>query len=121
MKPIILGIDDSINTCDCCGKSKLKSTVIVEVNSEIFHYGSTCASRNTGLDVKAGLKLAKLQNESDARKEWLDSPIRQARETAVANRPANFYGAWAKDEWDAARDERTRIKLKYNVPKLILM
>ena len=45
------GIDDSVTTCDCCGKSNLKSTVIIELDSgEIVHYGSVCARRNTGKD-----------------------------------------------------------------------
>lgn len=44
-----LGTDDSVNACDCCGKSGLKFTVIVELDDgEIAHYGSTCATRNTG-------------------------------------------------------------------------
>ena len=45
------GTDDSVTTCDCCGKSNLKSTVIIELdNGEIVHYGSVCARRNTGKD-----------------------------------------------------------------------
>lgn len=48
-----LGTDDSINTCECCGKSGLKFTVTVQLdNGEIAHYGSTCATRNTGKTAK---------------------------------------------------------------------
>lgn len=44
-----LGIDDSITTCDCCGKSNLKHTVAIELDDgEVVHYGSVCATRNTG-------------------------------------------------------------------------
>lgn len=45
----ILGTDDAVNACDCCGKSGLKMTVIVLVDGETLHYGSTCATRHTGL------------------------------------------------------------------------
>ncbi len=45
----VLGIDDAVNTCECCGKSNLKSTVVVEINGSIFHYGSVCATKHTGL------------------------------------------------------------------------
>lgn len=45
----ILGYDDSVNECDCCGKSNLKMTVVVEVNGEVMHYGCVCATRHTGL------------------------------------------------------------------------
>jgi hypothetical protein len=42
----ILGITDSITTCDCCGKSNLKRTVGIELNSgEQVHYGVDCASK----------------------------------------------------------------------------
>lgn len=44
----ILGTDDSVNTCDCCGKTNLKFTVVVENESgEILHYGCVCATRHT--------------------------------------------------------------------------
>lgn len=44
-----LGTDDSITTCDCCGKANLKHTVTIELDDgEIVHYGSVCATRNTG-------------------------------------------------------------------------
>jgi hypothetical protein len=44
-----LGIDDSVTQCSCCGKSGLKSTVLVELdNGEVVNYGSVCATKNTG-------------------------------------------------------------------------
>lgn len=44
-----LGTDDSINTCDCCGKSNLKFTVIMQMaDGDIAHYGQVCATRNSG-------------------------------------------------------------------------
>jgi len=44
-----LGTDDSVTTCDCCGKVNLKFTVTMELDDgEIVHYGSVCAGRNTG-------------------------------------------------------------------------
>jgi hypothetical protein len=48
----ILGTDDAVNTCDCCGKSNLKFTVAVSVNGEIMHYGSVCATKHTGKTSK---------------------------------------------------------------------
>lgn len=57
----ILGTDDAVNTCDCCGKSNLKSTVIVEVDGEVLHYGSVCATRHTkltGKEIKHAIKSA---------------------------------------------------------------
>ena len=40
----VLGVDDSVSVCDCCGKSNLKKTVVLENDGgEILHYGSDCA------------------------------------------------------------------------------
>jgi hypothetical protein len=41
----ILGITDSINSCDCCGKQNLQKTVAIEncETGEIAHFGTSCA------------------------------------------------------------------------------
>ncbi len=46
----VLGSDDSVNTCDCCGKKNLKATFAIEMieTGEQFFYGSVCVTRNTG-------------------------------------------------------------------------
>jgi hypothetical protein len=46
----VAGISDEHNTCDCCGKSNLKSTVVLlDLDSgEFVFFGCVCASRNTG-------------------------------------------------------------------------
>ena len=44
-----IGTDDAVNTCDCCGRTNLKFTVVMELDDgEIVHYGQVCAGRNTG-------------------------------------------------------------------------
>ena len=46
-----LFIDDSVTTCDCCGRADLKSTVCLRLDDDsIAYYGRTCAARNTGKD-----------------------------------------------------------------------
>lgn len=47
----VLGNTDEITTCDCCGKTGLKSTWAVELTEtgEIVYYGSVCVTRNTGI------------------------------------------------------------------------
>lgn len=48
-----LGTDDSITTCDCCGRANLKFTVAIELDDgEVVHYGQVCAARNTGKTQK---------------------------------------------------------------------
>jgi hypothetical protein len=46
-KPRFIGITDEITTCDCCGRSNLKSTVMISLDGESdpVHYGSDCAAK----------------------------------------------------------------------------
>lgn len=55
----VKGYTDSINECDCCGKTNLKGTFLLvdEFNNE-FYYGSTCAKNKHGGDEK------KMRNET---------------------------------------------------------
>lgn len=78
----ILGTDDAVNTCDCCGKSNLKSTVIVEVDGEVLHYGSVCATRHTKLTGKE-IKHA-IQAAEDGRKVAAQKAYRASMEYSTA-------------------------------------
>lgn len=41
--------DDSVTTCDCCGRTNLKATVLMQSDlGELVHFGRTCAARNSG-------------------------------------------------------------------------
>ena len=43
-------LEDSVNTCDCCGRTGLKATVLMldnETGAE-FYFGRVCAARNSG-------------------------------------------------------------------------
>lgn len=42
-------LDDSVTTCECCGRKDLKATVLMQSNlGELVHFGQVCAARNTG-------------------------------------------------------------------------
>lgn len=44
-----LCLDDSVNTCDCCGRKDLKATVLMQSElGELVHFGQVCAARNSG-------------------------------------------------------------------------
>jgi hypothetical protein len=44
-----LGTDDSVNSCDCCGRSELKATVAFETESgEVVYFGVVCAAKASG-------------------------------------------------------------------------
>jgi hypothetical protein len=60
-----LCLDDSVTTCDCCGRSDLKATVLMQSNlGELVHFGQVCAVRNSG---KTRLQVTKeIRAERDA-------------------------------------------------------
>lgn len=92
MAHTILGTDDSINTCDCCGKSGLKHTVIVSVDGEVMHYGSTCATRHTGKtasQITRDIQAADVAKVTAARAAYAATPEALHYEATVAR--ANVF------------------------------
>jgi len=91
-----LGTDDSITTCDCCGKSNLKFTVTVELDDgEIVHYGQVCARRNTGKDqrtITSEIKAHKEAQRAAARREYFSCPAYLAERARYAERAALPFG-----------------------------
>lgn len=45
----IIGYTDSINECECCGKTELKGTFCIELDGVELYYGSTCAFKAHGV------------------------------------------------------------------------
>lgn len=44
-----LCLDDSVTTCDCCGRTSLKATVLMQSDlGDLVHFGQVCAARNSG-------------------------------------------------------------------------
>lgn len=120
----ILGTDDSVNACDCCGKSDLKSTVIVEVNGEILHYGSTCATRHTGLsapEIKRAIKSHSDSIKEQAAKRYAATPEHLAETAAImrarrANlKPGTEFGNYVKPFALAAQAVKAAIAVEFRL------
>src|ERR1700686_2378031 len=84
------GITDAVTTCDCCGKSNLKQTVIMELTSgELVHYGSVCAARNTGKTQKQ-IKREICKHEDyrmyTAKDEYLKTEVHRTRANLMHQR-----------------------------------
>lgn len=87
-----LGTDDSITTCDCCGKVNLKFTVAMELDDgQIVHYGQVCAGRNTGKtrpQINAEISAHKQAQRTAARAEFSSHPAYTAERAKFAERSA---------------------------------
>ena len=118
-----LGTDDSITNCDCCGKSGLKFTVIIQLDDgDIAHYGQVCARRNTGKSQKqitSEIKATEAQNIADARAEFFASAEYIAERARFAARPQNMLGRdameFVREACEAADSVRRAIATKRGI------
>jgi len=91
-----LGNTDEVNTCDCCGRSDLKSTVALEDEAgEVVYYGVVCAAK--------ALKMSAVEVKGSARKADQE---RIARERAAQEKVAREEDA----RWQAFLDSQVAIR-----------
>ena len=99
-----LYLEESINICDCCGKTGLKHTVAMLADSGgLYYYGTTCAARNTGktaqkirdeIAIERGKKekeeagkIAAAQSEFEQTNEFME--LEEAKQCKMVG--ANFF------------------------------
>lgn len=59
----IIGVTDEVCTCDCCGRTDLKRTIVLDLGEgNIVHFGSLCAARSMGRTGKG--QQHKVENEA---------------------------------------------------------
>jgi hypothetical protein len=64
---MIIGFTDSVNECDCCGKTELKGTYCVIIDGIELYYGSTCVKNNLSISSDAILN-AEIKKGTEERK-----------------------------------------------------
>lgn len=50
----VIAYTDSVNQCECCGKSNLKGTFCVDIDGVERYFGSTCAFKKHGVSETDG-------------------------------------------------------------------
>lgn len=83
----ILGKNDEVTTCECCGKSNLKLTVVMTDGEREVRYGRDCAARalapKIGGRVYGQMTALKVQRLAERAEYDRD------RAALLATRPAN--------------------------------
>lgn len=106
MKYRYLGITDERDACDCCGRTNLKRTVVLDIDGEVVYFGTTCAARALKVpaaEVRKGAKRAQDEKDAAARAE------RQAIAEAKSRQEREAFEAWClartgtRDGWEAAK------------------
>lgn len=121
-----LGTDDSITTCDCCGRANLKFTVTIQLDDgEQVHYGQVCAARNTGKTpkvIRAEIATETKRIRDAAAAEFKASPEHLAYEAKLAKRNRDRAGLIGRAAFDfvasesiAADAARVRIAAKFGL------
>lgn len=113
----VLGFDEAITTCDCCGKSNLKGTFAIErADGEILHYGSVCVTRHTNKPAKVVRKEATdamASRREAARQEVRQHPtfaayearMEEARKAGLLARPFMEFCRAEREAQEAAQAE----------------
>lgn len=89
--------DDSVTTCDCCGRAGLKFTVLM---SNGAHYGAVCATKHAGKSSKelaAEMKASEASRILAAKAEYHAHPACAALTAKLAQRPRTLLGKPAAD------------------------
>lgn len=92
MRARFLGTSDEINTCECCGRKGLKSTVALSIDeSDPVYYGVSCAAQALRLSAKEVRAFAKAVDDANEAEINRLKEIERRKEDAV---------------WQAYLDER---------------
>lgn len=119
----IIGYDDSVHSCDCCGKTNLKSTVLVMVDGVLKNYGSVCATRNTGLSeshIKGIIVHDFFERQMNANADFVATPEylaeknkrAKAYQLSLVGKPFRDY---CRAEQDALNTVRQTIAAQYSL------
>lgn len=73
----IIGTTDTVGTCDCCGRTDLKKTVVLDRDGSRSFFGTACAARAMGRATSKGLMS-----------EAMDAQILADRELVIQKRAA---------------------------------
>lgn len=81
MKLKIIGYTDSINECDCCGKTELKGTFVMadEFNNELY-YGKICGAKAAGWSIQDFNENVKTLKSEEKKQKAVNEMIIEAGE-----------------------------------------
>ena len=119
MKTILF--TDSVNTCECCGKTDLKGTYLVSDESNEYYYGSTCVKRNlkiTQSDLTKQINKSTKERKEKAYLEFTLSALNEEYNKALNSNYEygdDFYLNTVKPLSNKIRLFKNEILAKYNI------
>jgi hypothetical protein len=114
-----IAIVDDVDTCNCCGKTGLKRTVVMraEQGGEEFYFGTSCAATHTGRPTH---KIVSEARRAEAtRREAADAERRRlARNRDQAEATANGFSD-DNDGVNAYIDARATVRFRAKDPSSV--
>lgn len=90
----IIGYTDSINECDCCGKTELKGTYCIDLDGVELYYGSVCVFKSHGLTTDEQKELKSTFTKEQKNKKLYDlhiAPLKIEFEEKIENTFTTTY------------------------------
>ncbi len=109
----IIGYTDSINECDCCGKTELKGTYCIDLDGVELYYGSVCAFKNHGLTTDEQKELKATFTKEQKNKKLYDLHITPIKEQ-LATRLENAFTTNYENLTELAKKIYHQIESDYN-------
>ena len=102
-----LGLTDSVNTCECCGKTNLKCTVVLESEATgVVHFGRDCAG--TALYGKKSTGNTKRAEQEAKAKSFVEKYGQQVLSTPLVESEKRWYR-------DPAHKLRSLVNTKFGI------
>ena len=109
----IIGYTDSINECDCCGKTELKGTYCIDLDGVELYYGSVCAFKSHGLTTDEQKELKSIFTKEQKNKKLYDLHIAPLK-IELAERIENTFTTTYDNLTELAKEIYHKIEAEYN-------
>jgi hypothetical protein len=109
----IIEYTDSINECDCCGKTELKGTYCIDLDGVELYYGSVCAFKTHGVTIEEQKELKAAFTKEQKNKKLYDLHIAPIKEQ-LCTRLENTFTTNYDNLTDLAKKIHHQIESEYN-------
>jgi hypothetical protein len=119
----IKGITDAVTVCDCCGKTNLKRTVIIDNDGQILHYGTSCAASYLKVPGRFTAKTAErlVAKYEEIKKKRLQFTQTVKRAQAMANDSGEAqHIVKVRSGNYSVRSESSNVGYRYIIPREVV-
>jgi excinuclease UvrABC ATPase subunit len=97
-----LGRNDEVTTCECCGKTNLKFTVVLTDGEGEVRYGRDCAARKLLGNNKSGSvkSIDSLATAIAYAKTWLKKTDKHTADVVANAIRVRFCHAWSRGQYE---------------------